>query len=184
MSHHSNSLKVAQKRLVVLGQALDADWFNGRRHRRLNLFDQWKADLWIHDSGHAVIFSNRKMALTEILISSDMELPKDRLIWERTPVEEDHATIHPGGELECQLNYELELTEPAIYRYLSQELLIKPSTQDLVWQGNSGHRFLNSPIVRVHVESGPGYLSVQTYHTFPQETAILRTQSLYEIQPH
>lgn len=184
MSQYSRSVKAEEKRLVVMGQALDADWFNGRRHRRVNLFDQWRADLWIHECGHAVIFSNRKMALTEILIGSEMQVPKDRVIWQRTPVEEDFATIHPGGSLEYQLNYELEQADPAIFRYLAQELLIKPSTQDLVWQGGGGNRLQESPILRLHMEAGPNYMSVQTYQTFPAEHSILRTQSLFELQPH
>ena len=124
MNLNSNSLKVAEKRLVVLGQALDADWFNGRKHRRLNLFQDWTADL----------------------------------------------------------NYELETADPPIFRYLSQELQLKPSPDDLVWQPNSKNRMKQSPIIKFHFEAGPSYLSVQTFHTFPEEFAILRTQSLFEVQ--
>jgi hypothetical protein len=182
MNLNSNSLKVAEKRLVVLAQALDADWFNGRRHRRLNLFDGWSADLWIHETGHAVIFSNRKIALTEILINSDFQIPENRVIWQRVPLHEDFATIQPGGSIEYQLNYELETADPSIFRYLSQELQLKSSSDDLVWQPDPRNRMQQSPIVKVHIESGPQYLSVQTYHTFPQELAILRTQSLFELQ--
>lgn len=181
MSQSPNSLKVAEKRFAVMAQALDVDWFNGRRHRRLNFFDNWRADVWIHDAGHAVIFSNRTMAITEILTSLSQELPTDRVIWQRTPIEEDFTTIQPGGHLEYQVNYELEVTEPTIFKYLSQELLMKSSMDDLVWQGRSQNRLMIDPLVRVHVEAGPHYLSVQTFHTFPQELSILRTQSLYEI---
>lgn len=182
MNLNSNSLKVAEKRLVVLGQALDADWFNGRKHRRLNLFQDWTADLWIHETGHAVIFSNRKITLTEILINSDLQIPEDRVIWQRVPLQEDFATIQPGGSIEYQLNYELETADPPIFRYLSQELQLKPSPDDLVWQPNSKNRMKQSPIIKVHFEAGPSYLSVQTFHTFPEEFAILRTQSLFEVQ--
>ena len=181
MNLDSNSLKVAEKRLVVLAQALDADWFNGRRHRRLNLFHDWCADIWIHETGHAVIFSNRKIALTEMLINSELQIPENRVIWQRVPLLDDFATIQPGGSIEYQLNYELETADPSIFRYLSQELQLKPSFDDLVWQPNTRNRMFESPIVKVHVEAGPRYLSVQSYHTFPQELAILRTQSLFEL---
>ena len=181
MSLHSNSLKAAEKRLVVLAQALDADWFNGRRHRRLNLFDQWKADIWIHETGHAVIFSNSRMALTEILIQSDLTIPENRVIWQRVPLNEDFATIQPGGSLEYQLNYELEITDPTIFRYLTHEMLLKPSPDDLIWQPHKHSRLQENSIIKVHVEAGHNFLSVQTFHTFPMELAILRTQSLFEI---
>lgn len=183
MNHSPNSLKVAEKRFLVMGQALDIDWFNGKRHRRLNLFEGWRADVWVHDAGHAIIFSNRTMAITELLTTMSHELPTDRVIWQRTPILEDFATIQPGGHLEYQVNYELETTDSSIFNYLSQELVLKSSINDLVWQGRSGNRLLINPVVRVHVEAGPRYLSVQTFHTFPQELSILRTQSLFEIQP-
>lgn len=165
-----------------MAQALDLDWFNGRRHRRIQLFEDWKADLWVHDAGHAVIFSNRNIALTEILTSMSQELPTEKVVWQRTPVLDDFTTIQPGGCLEYQVNFELETTEPSIFRFLTQELQMANSRDDLLWQGRSQNRFLEEPLVRIHFEVSPRGLSVQTFHTFPQELSILRTQSLFEIQ--
>lgn len=182
MSPRANSQKVTEKRVVIMTQALDADWFVGRRHRRLHLFDDWRADVWIHDSGHAVIFSNRRMAMTEILSSQELELPVDRVVWQRVPTSEDFATIQPGGSLQYQFNYELETTEPSIFRYLTQEMLVRPSPNDLVWQEIGSNRWTGSPLIRVHVSATSKFLAVQSFHTFPQELSILRTQSLFEIQ--
>jgi hypothetical protein len=181
MKHFSKSVKVSDNRLILLRQALHADWFNGRAHRRLNIFEGWNADIWIHETGHSVIFSNKTVVLTEILTDLSHELPQDRVIWQRTPLDEELTTIQPGGRLEYQINYELEMAEPAIFRFLSNEMLLKPTPHSLCWQRGGHHRLEENPIIRVNFDPGPGYLSVQTFHTFPNESAILRTQSLFEI---
>lgn len=181
MKHFSRSLKVSDNRLILLRQALHADWFNARAHRRLNIFDGWHADIWIHETGHALIFSNKTVVLTEILTDHSQEMPKEKIIWQRTPLDEELTTIQPGGRLEYQINYELEMAEPAIFRFLSNEMLLKPTPHSLCWQRNGHHRLQESPIIRINFDPGPGYLSVQSFHTFPNELAILRTQSLFEI---
>jgi hypothetical protein len=181
MARYSKSMKVSDNRLILLRQALHADWFNGRVHRRLNIFDGWHADIWIHDAGHAVIFSNKTVSMTEIMTGMSQEMPQDRIIWQRTPLDEELATIQPGGRLEYQINYELEVAEPSIFRFISQEMLLKPTPHSICWQSDGHHRLQESPIIRVNFDPGPGYLSIQSFHTFPNESAILRTQSLFEI---
>lgn len=172
---------VSGKRVVIMTRALDADWFDGRKHRRLQIFDDWRADIWVHDSGHAVIFSDSRMAFTEILSDADLELPKDRIIWQRSMSHEDFTMIQSGGSVRYQFNYEIEKTDKSIFRFLTQEMSVKPTPSDLVWQRNRGSRWSCSPIVRTHVEYAAKYLSIQTFHSFPEELSIIRTQSLFEL---
>lgn len=181
MKPQAKSNKVSEKRVVIMTRALDADWFDGRKHRRLQVFDDWRADIWVHDSGHAVIFSDSRMAVTEILSDSGLELPTDRIVWQTPMLQEDFTMIQSGGSVRYQFNYEVEKTESSIFRFLTQEMLVKPTPSDLVWQRNRGVRWAGVPIVRTHVEYASHYLSVQTFHSFPEELTILRTQSLFEI---
>jgi len=181
MGPQAKSNKVSENRVVIMTRALDADWFDGRKHRRLQMFDDWRADIWVHESGHAVIFTNQRMAFTEILSNHELELPRERIVWERNLSQEDFTMIQPGGSMRYQFNYEVEKTEPAIFRFLSQEMSLKPTPTDLYWQRSGGNRWSVTPIVRVHIDYASHYLSVQTFHSFPQELTILRTQSLFEI---
>jgi hypothetical protein len=181
MRPQAKSNKVSGRRVAIMTRVLDADWFDGRKHRRLQMFDDWRADVWVHDSGHAVIFSNQRMAFTEILSSQDLELPTDRIVWERVPDQEDFTMIQSGGSVRYQFNYEVEKTEPSIFRFLTHEMSMKPTPSDLVWRRSGGPRWSEMPISRIHVEYASHYLSVQTFHSFPQELTILRTQSLFEI---
>ncbi len=45
----------------------------------------------------------------------------------------------------------------------------------------ASNRMSPEPISQIHIESRVSDLSIQSFHTFPEECAIVRTQSLFEI---
>jgi hypothetical protein len=57
------------------------------------------------------------------------------------------------------------------------------SRQTLVHHFRTSNRLAPPPLSHVYVEPRVGGLSVQAFHSFPDECAIVRSQSLYELIP-
>ena len=62
--------------------------------------------------------------------------------------------------------------------------MIADSTpQSMIFRFGSSNRLAPQPLSHVHVDVRVKGLSVQSFHTFPDESAIVRSQSLYELVP-
>ncbi len=73
--------------------------------------------------------------------------------------------------------------DPEVFDHLSDELVLDASRAGLFHRFNPANRMAASPLSRVNVEPRARGVSLQTYHTFPDERAIVRTQSLFELRP-
>jgi hypothetical protein len=70
-----------------------------------------------------------------------------------------------------------------VFAHLSDELILDPARGGLYHCFRAANRLAPAPISRVYVEARARGLSIQAFHTFPDERAIVRTQSLFELRP-
>jgi hypothetical protein len=180
MGVSSGRILVSDLAFQVFDRALHPDWFATRAHRRVSL-PRWEADVRIIEGGHAVIFGNGKVRLTEVLAGPETGLPDPGRLYRSGIRSERSASLHPGGAIEYQTCFEVERVHPDIFRHLCEEIDVTRPRQDLVHRFRSGNRLLPEPVSQVHIESRARGLSVQSFHTFPDENAIVRCSSLYEL---
>ncbi|QEH33697.1 hypothetical protein OJF2_22030 [Aquisphaera giovannonii] len=180
MGVRSGRASVADLAFQVYDRALHPDWFGTRSHRRLSM-PRWEADVRIIEGGHAVIFGDRKVRITELLAGREIDAPVAGRLHLSPVRSERSASFHPGGVIEYQTCYEVERLHPDVFRHICEELVANRPHQDLVHHVRSTNRLLPSPLSQVHVEPRALGLSVQCFHTFPEENAIVRSSSLYEL---
>ena len=70
---------------------------------------------------------------------------------------------------------------PEVFRHLCEEMIADASRQSLIHRFGSSNRLAPRPLSHVRIEPRVRGLSVQSFHTFPDESAIVRSQSLYEL---
>jgi hypothetical protein len=163
--------RVSDLSFQVFGRALHPDWFAVRGHRRVTR-DGWEADIRIVEGGHAVTFRSGQVRLTEVLAGPETLLPEPGLLF-HSPLRNERSTaLRPGGETEYQSCFEVERVDPEVFAHLCDEMTLDAD------RGVLFHRF--TPSNHVHIESRVRGLSVQAFHSFPDERAIVRTQSLFE----
>ena len=75
---------------------------------------------------------------------------------------------------------QIEVLLPEQFAHLHAELVADGERKGLVYHCKTGNRIGLSPLGVVIVESLPRCLSVTAFHTFPDEFAVLKTQSLIE----
>jgi hypothetical protein len=180
MGIQSGRPRVADLSFQVFNRALHPDWFATRVHRRIPQ-ERWEADIRIIAGGHAVIFGCGPVRLTEILCGPETPLPEPGRLFQSGVRSERSASLQPGGVIEYQTCFEVERVDPEVFRHLCAEMMADGSRETLVHRFGSCNRLAPPPLCQVHVDSRVRGLAVQSFHTFPEEFAIVRTQSLYEL---
>lgn len=143
---------------------------------------RYEATLRLSRHGHSLEFRGRNYTVTEVATSRHNPLPVNhcmvdrRLIGYRTHMVDGH-----GVRYHC--SYQLEAVPAEIYLQIHREMEMdaRKSTLAIALPGSS----TASPLCLSFLRSDllPEGLVVHSYHTFPDNGAILRIQTLFEILP-
>src|SRR5262245_57005841 len=182
MGVSSGRARVADLAFQVFNRAIHPDWFSTRVYRRIT-HERWEADVRIIEGGHVVIFGSGSVRLTEILSGPETTLPEPGLVFHSSSRSERSASLFPGAVLEYQTCFEAERVEPDVFRHLCEEMVADGSRHSLIHHFRSSNRLAPPPLSHVHLDPRARGLSIQSFHTFPDECAIVRSQSLYELTP-
>ena len=139
-----------------------------------------KALVRLGTRGHSLVFRTEEITLTEVATSKNVSLPEQlkvvhrRLIGYRT-----HMIDLPGLRYHC--SYQLEHVPLDIYLQLHREMEsdARNATLAIMIPGPTPH----SPdcISLLKCDVLPEGLVVHAFHTFPENAAVLRTQTLFEM---
>lgn len=180
MGVSSGRTRVADMAFQIFARSIHPDWFTVRVHKR---FAQagWEADVRIIEGGHAISWSAGRVRLTEVLAGPETALPEAGRMFQSILRHDRSASLRPGGGCEYHACFEVERIDPEVFAHLNDELAFDATRGDLFHRFAAANRLAPSPLGRLHVEARPRGLLVQAFHTFPDERAIVRTQSLFEI---
>jgi Protein of unknown function DUF2617 len=172
---------VADLAFHVFNRSLHPDWFATRSFRRIEQFG-WEADLRIIEGGHAFAFRSGSDRLTEILSGPETVLPEPGVLFHSHLRRERSTVLRPSGTIEYQSCLEIERVDLEIFRHLSDEMTHDAAGSPLFHHFRSSNRLLPTPISHVQISARVRGLSIQSFHSFPEECAIVRTQSLFELK--
>jgi hypothetical protein len=120
--------------------------------------------------------------LVEVLSGREVVLPEPGPLFRSAVRAERSTTLRPGVGSQYQTCFSTERLDADVFTHLSNELALLPGRPGVLVHHHSGpDRFTPSALSRLEVETYARGLSVHAYHTFPDERAIVRTQSLFEI---
>lgn len=171
--------RIADLAFQVFNRSVHPDWFSVREHVRVGQ-GVWEADLRVIEGGHAVVFRAGAVRLTEVLAGPETRLPEPGLLFHSPVRQERSATLHPSGLMDYQTCFEVERVEPEVFAHLSEEMALDASRGRLYHQFAPVNRMAPAPVSHVRFEARARGLTVHAFHTFPEERAIVRTQSLFE----
>jgi hypothetical protein len=130
-------------------------------------------------TGHTLGWTDGAVHLEEVTATVDQELPDlgVRLTHGLTTPRRSKCEF-PG--VRYQLELQVEVLEPEQFVHLHAELVADGTRKGLVYHCKANNRVGLSPLGVVIAEALPHCLSVTAFHTFPDEFAVLKTQSLIE----
>jgi hypothetical protein len=130
-------------------------------------------------TGHVLSWTDGDVHLEELTATADQELPDAGLrLSHRFTGSYRGKCPFPG--LNYQTAASVEVLEPEQFAEQHAELVYDGERKGLLYHCKSDNRIGLSPLGVVIVEAVPRSLCITAFHTFPDEYAILKTQSLIE----
>jgi hypothetical protein len=171
---------VAELTFQLYGRPLHPELFQIYKTRRVER-GAYQAKIDITSAGHVVAFRYRGVTLTEVAASAHNPLPKTRrLLFHRLKGEHDDG-IQCRGRVAYQTNFQLETVEPGVFWTFQQELAQDADRWGMLHTFNASGRLALGALSYIHVETRQHSLLVQAFHTFPDDSAIVKSQSLFEL---
>lgn len=181
MDVSSGHARVADLAFQVYKRPLHPEWFTIRGHRRFTQAG-WDVDVRIIEGGHAIFWSCGPARVAEILNGSEGQLPCGGLLF-ASPIRQERSTkLRPATSVEYQACFSAERLDAQVFAYLCEEIRLDARREGLLHHFKPTSRLNPSPLSRVDIEPSASRLVIQTFHTFPDERVIVRTQSLFEFR--
>jgi hypothetical protein len=172
---------VADLTFQVFSRSLHPEWFATQEFRRVEQ-KRWAADVRIVEGGHAVVFSSGSVRLSEVLSGPETVLPEPGRLFHSHLRRERSTMLRPGGSVEYQSCLEVERVDIEVFLHLCEEIALSASGNQLFRRFPASNRMAPPPISHIQLSARANDLSIQCFHSFPKECAIVRTQSLFELK--
>jgi hypothetical protein len=177
MSIEDRQVAVADLQLRLYLRALHPEFFTIRARRTFG-HGAFGGEVWLLDVGHAITFVEGTEAVTEVIAPREMELPKRGLVRTLDLVGQNEHRLEARGPIIYHMAFQVDTQDAATYVREVEELLAS---------ARQGHLFIEDTreavkrpfSYAVHDPQGRGML-VHTWHGFPAENTILKTQTLIE----
>ena len=140
----------------------------------------YSATIAITGAGHLVTWRKDGLTLTEVATSQRQPLPQRRWLLSHRIAGERSDRMECRGGAAYQTCFQLETVEQEVFWSFQQELATEGARRGLLHRFESSGRLALGALSWVTVETRPRSLLVQAYHTFPDDLAIVKSQSLFE----
>jgi hypothetical protein len=171
--------RVSELVFRLYARSLHPELFDVLAARRVER-DGYRLAVGITRSGHVLNWERGPVRLTEVTATADLELPAaGRRLGHRFGGERrGRCEVAPG--VRYQVSSQVEVLPPEQFLHVHEELRADGQQKGLLCHFHPHNRLVLSPLGVVIVEALPGCLSVAAFHTFPDEFAVVKTQSLIE----
>jgi hypothetical protein len=163
----------------VYGRPLHPEFFDILAVRKVQRED-YQLTVCLTRTGHVISWENADVYLTEVAAAGDQPLPQRRRLRHWRLRGERCDTLACAHHVYYQTSFQLEVVPLEIFLHLHDEILSDGSKRGLLYHFQPHHRLSLSPLGLINVEARPGCLFLSTFHTFPDEYAVVKTQSLIE----
>ncbi|MFM8435830.1 MAG: DUF2617 family protein, partial [Planctomycetia bacterium] len=132
-------------------------------------------------AGHVVTWRKDGLILTEVATSVAQPLPQKRRLLSHRIAGERSDRLECRGGVSYQTCFQLETVEQEVFWTFQQELCTEGIKHGLFHRFESGGRLALGAISWLNIETRAKSLLVQAFHTFPDDLAIVKSQSLFEV---
>ena len=163
----------------LYGRPVHPELFDILAVRRIRRED-YDLTVRITRTGHVITYQNREVFLTEVAGACDQSLPQNRRLLSYRMRGEHSGTAACARSISYQTSFQVEVLTPEIFLHVHDEILADGGKRGLLHNFHPHNRLALSPLGLVTVETRAGCLFIGTFHTFPDEHTVVKTQSLIE----
>ncbi len=170
--------RVAEVVFRVYDRPLHPEFFDVAATRSVER-DNYRLVVRLTRTGHTLSWTNGQTHIEEVTVTLEQQLPDTGIrlthrFDNRRRARCDFATVR------YHLESQVEVLPPEPFVHYHAELVADGERKGLVYHCKTANRIGLSPLGLVIVEALPRCLSITAFHTFPDEFAVLKTQSLIE----
>jgi len=171
--------KIAELAFRVFARPLHPELYSVHQTRSVER-NLYSARIDITSCGHVVTWQGRGTTLCEVATSASQPLPSKRCLIS-TPLKGSRtdSTQCPGG-IVYRTHFQLESVAPEMFWMVNQQLS-GDSTEGLLHRFESSGRLAFGALSYVNIETRSASMLVQAIHTFPDDYAILKVESLFSL---
>ena len=172
--------KVAELAFQLSGRCLHPELFDVHQTQTVERAE-YSAKIDITSAGHVVTWRYQGITLTEVAASAQHPLPQKRRLLRYRLQGQRSDRIECRGGVVYQVSFQLEPVAPEVFWTFQQELVDDGQQQGMLQTFDSSGRMAIGALSYIHVESRSRSLLVQAFHTFPDDYAIVKSQSLFQL---
>ena len=165
----------------LYGRALHPELFVVLKTREIER-NGFTAKIDLTSAGHVVTWRYQGLTLTEVAAASHHPLPQRRRLMSYRLRGGRTDRIECRDGICYEVRFEMEPVAPALFWTFQQELSDDDeSRQGLLHRFESSGRFALGAMSYINVETRHGKMLVQAVHTFPDDCAIVKSESQFTL---
>ena len=172
--------KIAELAFHLYGRALHPELFEVYSTQTVARGD-YSATVSITSAGHVVTWRYQGLTLTEVAAAANHPLPQSRRLMSYQLKGQRSDRVECRGGAVYRVNFSLEPVEPDVFWTFQKELTLDGTRQGLLHRFDSSGRMALGALSYINVETRDHSLLVRAFHTFPDDYAIVKSQSLFEV---
>ncbi|MBM4069089.1 MAG: DUF2617 family protein [Planctomycetes bacterium] len=180
MSLHLLRPRVRDLVFQMFGRPLHPELFDILAVRRIQK-EHYELSAQITRTGHVISWTNADVCLTEVAAAVDQPLPASRRLC-GFRLRGEHSANLSEGSVHYQTSFQVETLAPEIFLHVHDEILAEGGKRGLLHNFQPNHRLAVSPLGSIEIEARPTCLFISSFHTFPEENTVVKSQSLIEIK--
>lgn len=171
--------KIAELAFQVFGRSLHPELFETHRSRRIQR-DAFSAELAITNSGHIISWTGAGTTISEIACSAQQLLPTRRCLMKHQLKGSQRDRVECRSGVCYSTDFSLETVNVDLF-WAIQKQLTDDTTEGLLHRFDSSGRIAMGAISYIHVDTRAKSMLVQAIHTFPDDHAIVKVESCFEL---
>lgn len=172
--------KVAELTFQLFGRALHPELFDVYQSRVIKR-GRYHAKIEITSAGHVITWRFDGLTLTEVAAAANHPLPKKRRLMNHRLRGERNDRLECRGGVNYHVDFQLEPVDPEIFWSFQRELVHDGERQGMLHTFDSSGRMALGALSYINVQTRDRNMLVQAFHTFPDDCAIVKIQSLFEL---
>ncbi len=172
--------KVAELVFQLYEKPLHPELFDVFAQRRVER-GSYCATVQITSAGHVITWRCGGVTLCEVAASAHQVLPQRKRLFSHRLKGQRSEQVDLRRGISYQSSFQLEPVDPEVFWTFQEELRQDGQHEGLLYHFRSSGRMSLGAISYIHVETRNRLFLVQAFHTFPDDYAIVKSQSLFEI---
>lgn len=170
--------KIAELVFQLYGRSLHPELFEVQRTRQLER-GGYVATVQITNAGHVIAWQYGGLTLTEVAASAHHPLPQRRRLMSHKLKGTCRDKVECRGGVTYQVEFSLEPVERETFWSYQKELTQAGAREGLLHCFEPSGRFGLGAMSYINLESRDRTFKVQAFHTFPDDYAIVKSQSIF-----